>query len=235
MPPKFPPFFHPFFSPLNPKTAPRLCFGNPPSPDSKSLPENRSKCPRPDKQVTFKRWTGNSSLLGFWGSPPWSCCSKGKNSRYSLVLETLCKWDRKSGFCHPATFWFPKGVYSKYSVHMIYMLPIIDLNEDQFVHYFGGDFGLFLRVGLLTATLCQDVWISFECEVSHFSPVFSTIESHWTPVNPAWANGPERTYFTELLSLSIVCLKFTRAWTCLDYHLGGSDGVERIGWQEGQK
>ena len=64
---------------------------------------------------------------------------------------------------------------------------------------------------------------TFHRSVSHFSPVFSTIESHWTKVNPAWANGPERTYFTELLSLSIVCLKFTRAWTCL------VGGVERTG------
>lgn len=133
------PFLSPFLPPLKPKNCPRLCFGNPPSPDSKSLPENRSKCPRPDKQVTLKRW----------------------------IL-----WELSSGKQLPA--WI---------------------------------------LGFTT----------FHRSVSHFSPVFSTIESHWTKVNPAWANGPERTYFTELLSLSIVCLKFTRAWTCV------VGGVERTG------
>lgn len=41
-------------SPLKPKNCPPVVFWKPPSPDSKSLPENRSKCPKPDSKSPLK-------------------------------------------------------------------------------------------------------------------------------------------------------------------------------------
>lgn len=173
----------PFLSPFLPPLKPPWCFGNPCSPDSKSLPENRSKCPRPDRsQVTFKRWklwdwsSGKQLPAWIFCSPPWPCSKREEH--VISCFRNYANDTQNLDFATERPFDFLNGVYSiVYILYTCFQSPIwMKIN----LCIFGVILDCFFGRGL-TATLAK-IFKKFPMW-SFTRPFRITIESRWNPEN----------------------------------------------------